>query len=270
LWNIAALYTHQAAQGNWTSKEGRIAVRNGYVLAARILRHIMDINKHSKEADLMPDFYEDALEMCHYMCLAQGQIPAYEALKLKLAEPNASSSTYTLLAKIAAGIADHADRALKASQGLSIKDEPSSKVWGGHLKVLSMLFHARAEFLQSQVERRENHYGNEIGRLGRAVKMAREGSEFMKSEGFVKSLDGPASLGNLSNNLQSLLVNTKQRRKVIVNENNTIYHEQVPDSEKMAKIQGKDMMEYDEKDINLPSEMMPESLARPMFANIIR
>ncbi len=128
----------------------------------------------------------------------------------------------------------------------------------------------RQEDVELQQLGRENHYGNEIGRLGRAVKMAREGSEFMKSEGFVKSLDGPASLGNLSNNLQSLLVNTKQRRKVIVNENNTIYHEQVPDSEKMAKIQGKDMMEYDEKDINLPSEMMPESLARPMFANILR
>ncbi len=270
LWNVAALHTHIAAQGDWMSKEGRVEVRNSYVLAARILRHLMDTNKHVKESDLIPDFYEDALKMCHSMCLAQGQIPAYEALKARLAEPDATSSTYNLLAKIAQGIANHADDALKFSQALAIKDEPFSKAWGGHLKVLSMLFHARAEFLQSQVERRESHYGNEIGRLTRALKMAREGQEFMKSDGFVKTLGGPSSLGKFPNNLQSLLVNCKQRRKVIVNENDTIYHEQVPDSEKMLKIEGRDMMEYNEKDFTLPIEFMPEGLSRPMFTNIDR
>ncbi len=268
LWNVAALYSHQAAQGNWTSKEGRIEVRNYYVFAARILRHIKDINKHAKQADLDPDLYEDALEMCHQMCLAQGQIPAYEALKTKLADPDVTTSTYTLLAKIAAGIADHADKALQASQDLSIKDEPSSRIWGGHLKVLSMLFQARAEFLQAQVERRENNYGKEIARLERCIRMAREGKEFMKLEGFVKITDGPNSLGKFPNSLQSLTVNAKQRWKVIVEENNSIYHDQVPDSEKMEKIQGRNMMEYDEKDTDLPAELLPQSLARPMFANI--
>lgn len=269
LWNIAALYTYQAAKGDWNSKEGRMAVRNSYHLAAKILRHVKDLNKGIAEADLMPDMYEETLDMCHYLCLAQGQMIAYEALKLKLAEANASSSTYTLLAKIAAGVANHADNALQASQELSIKNQKSSKVWGGHCKVLSMLFHARAEFLQSQVERKDNCYGNEIGRLSRAVNMAREGVEFTKSEGFVKNVgdNGPPSLGNCKTSLQSLLLNAKQRRKVIVDENDHIYHEQVPDSMSMKKIQGKDMMEYDEKDVELPPEFMPVGLARPMFVS---
>jgi len=126
---------------------------------------------------------------------------------------------------------------------------------------------ARAEFLQSQVERRENNYGNEIARLERAVKMSREGAEFMKSKGFVKLIDGPESLGKTPSCLQSLLVNAKQRRRVIVDENNSIYHEQVPDSNKMTKIQGKDMMEFNgEKDCELPVEFMPLGLQRPMFS----
>jgi len=267
LWNIAALYTYQAAKEDWNSKDGRMAVKNSYALAAKVLRHIKDLVKHAKEVDLMPDFYSESLDMCQHMCLAQGQITAYEALKMKLVELNATTSTYTLLSKIAAGVAMHADLSLQASQGLSIKNQKSSKVWGSHFKILSMLFHARAEFLQSQADRRNSHYGNEIGRLNRAVNMAREGLEFMKSEGFVKMVDGPASLGKIPSNLQSLLVSAKQRRKVIVDENDNIYHEHVPDSKQLENIQGKDMMEYDEKkDSELPAEFM--HLARPMFAAI--
>ena len=52
------------------------------------------------------------------------------------------------------------------------------------MKVMSMLFHARVEFLQSQVERQNNCYGDEIGRLEQAVKMVSKGLKFRKSEGF--------------------------------------------------------------------------------------
>ena len=271
LWNIAALYSYQASQEDWTSREGRMNVKKSYELAARLLRHIKDVNKgcDAKDVDLVPDLYDESLDMCHFLCLAQGQMTAYEALKVKLAEPNATTSTYTLLSKIAAGVANHADKALEASQGRSIQDRRSSKVWGSHLKVMSMLFHARAEFLQSQVERRNNCYGNEIGRLERAVKMAREGLEFMKSEGFVKMVDGPAMLGKVPSNLQSLLINAKQRRKIIVDENNRIYMDRVPDAKTMDKIQWKDMMEYGgEKDCELPPELMPVGLIRPMFSSV--
>lgn len=270
LWNIAALYTYEAAvKEDWATKDGRMNIKQKYALAARILRHIQDLTKSEKQADLMPDMYQDSLEMCHCMCLMQGQMAAYEALKVKLSEPSASTSTYTLLAKISSQVANHADKALEASQALSIKEKKSSKIWGGHFKVLSMLFRARAEFLQSQVERREHRYGYEIARLERTVKMAREGIEFMKAEGFVKVVDGPALLGKIPDNLQSLLVNAKQRRKNSVEENNAIYHEKVPDSSSLAKIEGMDMMEYNrDKDCELPSEFMPPGLKRPMFSSV--
>mmetsp|Transcript_6339 Transcript_6339/g.11963 ORF Transcript_6339/g.11963 Transcript_6339/m.11963 type:complete len:413 (+) Transcript_6339:149-1387(+) len=271
LWNIAALYTFEAGtMEDWGSKEGRMTIKQKYALAASILRHIRDLTKSEKEADLMPDLYQDSLEMCQRMCLMQGQMAAYEALKVKLSEPSATTSTYTLLAKISSQVANHADKALEASQGLSVKDKPSSKVWGSHFKVLSMLFRARAEFLQSQVERMEYRYGYEIARLERTVKMAREGIDFSKTEGFVKVVDGPSLLGKVPENLQSLLVNAKERRKKRVEENNSIYHEQVPVSNSMAKIEGMDMMEYNggTKDCDLPVEFMPPGLKRPMFASI--
>jgi len=142
LYNIAALYTYLAcSKEDWTSKDGRMNVKNHYVLAAKLLRHVQDLTKKEKEIDLMPDMYQDSLQMCLGVCLLQGQMAVYEALKVKLGEPSASSSTYTLLAKIAEGVAKHADMALVASQSLALRDGKSSKIWGGHLKVMSMLFH---------------------------------------------------------------------------------------------------------------------------------
>jgi len=146
LWNISAFKTYQAAKEDWTTKDGRMNVKNHYVLAARILRHVRDLVKNEKEVDLMPDIYKDSLEMCHCMCLMQGQMAVYEALKVKLAEPSASTSTYTLLAKIASGAAKHADMALESSQSLSLRDLKSSKIWGGHFKVMSMLYHGKLNF----------------------------------------------------------------------------------------------------------------------------
>jgi hypothetical protein len=73
----------------------------------------------------------------------QGQMAVYEVLKARLADPSASTSTYTLLAKIASGVANHADMALESSQSLSLRDLKSSKIWGGHFKVMSMLFHGK-------------------------------------------------------------------------------------------------------------------------------
>ncbi len=270
LWNIAALYTYKAMkEADWTTKDGRTTIHKSYSVAAHILRHIKHLLKNTKEPDRMPDLYDDTLDMCQHMCLAQGQITAYEALKMKLTDPNVTSSTYMLLAKVSAGVAEHANAALEASQGLSIKDRKSSKRWGCHMKIISMLYHARAEFLQSQVERRESNYGNEIARLERSIKMAREGQEFLKSEGFVKIPDGPSSLGKIPQNLKSLLTNAKQRKRVIEDENTRIYMDTVPDAKKLSKISGKDVMTYDSgKDSELPPEFMPCSLVRPMFANI--
>ncbi|GFH44056.1 hypothetical protein CTEN210_00530 [Chaetoceros tenuissimus] len=264
LWNIAALYSYQAAKEDWTSKEGRINAKTHYTLAAKIIRHIQDMLKSEKDPDLIPDMYTSCLTMCHEMLLMQGQIAAYEALKVKLAEPGATTSTFTLLTKISSGVALHADKALEASQDLQIKEYKSTDAWGGHFKVLSMLYKARAEFLQSQVERRENNVGLEIARLERTIQMAVDGKEFMKSVGFVKMTEGPDCLGKIDTNLQAIVVNAKQRFKILVNENNSIYHEKVPDSKKLPKIQPKDLMEFNEKDISLPVEFT--QLKRPLFS----
>jgi hypothetical protein len=269
LWNIAALMTYQAAsEQSWSTKESRTIVIQLYQTSARILRYIQyivkDLNIHEREWTL--DLCQDSLEMCQEICLVQGQICAYVALKEKI-HSQAPSSTFTLLSKIAAGVAMHADEGLLASQASSIKNTRGSIVLGGHLKLVSMLFHARSEFLVAQVEKQSGRYGIEIARLERTVNMAKEGIEFLRSKAFVQAgKEGPTMLGSLPSSIESLLSNAKSRLVQISEENSRVYFERVPVI--MEKIAAKDVMEYDVKDDSvLPVEFTPVGLERPMFVH---
>ena len=269
LWNIAALMTYQAAsEQTWSTKESRTNVIQLYQTAARILRYIQYIVKdlNIKEGEWTLDLSHDSLEMCQQICLVQGQICAYIALKEKI-HSQAPSSTFTLLSKIAAGVAMHADLGLLASQSLSIKNTRGSVVLGGHLKLVSILFQSRSEFLVAQVEKQSGKYGIEIARLERTVQMAKEGMEFLKSKTFVQAgKEGPSMLGSLPSSIESLLSNAKSRLIHISEENSRVYFEKVPDIAAMEKIIPKDVMEYEMKDNSeLPVELTPISLERPMF-----
>ncbi len=269
LWNIAALKSYTASSvHDWSSKEGLTLVKKDYQMSALIFKHIREVLEEAstKSNAITSDLTDASLDMCKYLCLAQGQVCLYEVLKQKL---NASSSTgaYTLIAQIAIGTADLYDKALKASQETIIKFNESSKIYGAHFKSLSMLFKARAEYLQSIVERKSGEHGVEITRLKRCQEMTREAIDFTKSNGkqSAKIVVGPSSLGKSAlDTLKSLRVTIKQRLNDVVKENATIYHEKIPDDAMLQKIEGKDMISASILG-GLPDEFL--SLVRPMFAS---
>jgi hypothetical protein len=278
LWNIAALLTYKASSVHgWDDKEGLTKVKKEYETAALIFKHIRDVlsKTKTKSNSITSDMTNASLDMCRFMCLAQGQVCLYEVLKQKL-DGSSSAATYTLIAQIAMGAADFYDLALKSSQDSVIKFNSSSKTYGAHFKSLSMLFKARAEYLQSVVERKSNEYGIEIARLTRTYEMVREAIDFTKSNGkqCLKLVVGPPSLGkNPLEVLKSLKETVKQRLSAVRRENQTIYHEKIPDDGMLEKIVGKDMMSTNicnstGETAPLPKEFMPESLTRPMFASV--
>lgn len=269
LWNIAALMTYQAAsEESWSTKESRSKVIHLYQVATKILIYIQYTIKDLdiKENDWSLDLCHDSLIMCQQICLAQGQICAYVALKEKL-HVNSTSATYTLLAKIAAGVASHADKGLVASQSQSIKNTLGGKVLGGHLKLLSILFRARSEFLVSQVEKKSGKYGNEIARLERTVNMAEEGMKFMRNLSFQSAgSEGPSLIGTLPFSIESLLSNAKSRLTQVIDENARVYFERIPSSKNMVDIDANYTMEIDNcSAYDLPIEFTPICLERPMF-----
>jgi uncharacterized protein YuzB (UPF0349 family) len=278
LWNIAALLTYRAASVHtWDTKEGLTLVKKDYEKAALIFKHIREILDKSgtKSNAITSDLTNASLDMCQYMCLAQGQVCLYEVLKQKL-DAKSTAGTYALIAQIATGAAELYDRALKSSQNSVIKFNDSSKIYGAHFKSLSMLFKARAEYLQSLVERSSGQYGIEIARLNRSYEMMCEAIDFTKSNGkqCLKMVVGPASLGKTSLDVMSALrVTVKQRLSAVKKENLTIYHEKIPDDSMLEKIVAKDMMssticDSSGETIQLPAEFMPDSLSRPMFASV--
>ena len=275
LWNIAALLTYKASTlHEWDTKENLSLVKKEYETSALIFSRIKDILKKAgtKSNGITSDLTDASLDMCQYLCLAQGQVCLYEVLKQKLTT-SASSATYTLIAQISMGTAEIYDRALTASQSTDIKFNESSKMYGAHCKSLSMLFKARAEYLQSMVERQFVQYGVEVARLRRCLEMVNDGIDFTKSNGKQSSkiVFGPASLGKSSLAvLKSLKETVKQRLNLVSKENDTIYHEKVPSDDNLPKVVGKDMITSNVNKssgdpVDLPVEYLPQSLARPMF-----
>lgn len=279
LWNIAALLSFKAAtMQDWSSKEGLSLVKKEYETAALIFCHIKEILEKTgtKSNAITSDLTNPSLNMCKYLCLAQGQICLYQVLKQKL-DTTSTPAAYTLIAQISSGIADFYDHALRSSQDLVIKHNDSSKIYGAHLKSLSMLFKARSEFLQSMVERKSAEHGNELARLYRCRDMIREAIDFTKSNGkqCAKVVVGPSSLGKSSLDvLRSLRETVKQRLIELTKSNDTIYHERVPTDNMLSKIIPKDMISCNITSIDtgrindLPKDFLPDSLLRPMFASI--
>jgi len=271
LWNIAALYTFRASQQDWSTINGRTIVHSSYLHSARILYYVrMELLADTKAPSLTSDLSPDCLSMVQSVCLAQGQLCAYIALKERLAKDPSSTSTLALLAKVAAGVAQHYDDTLSFSQDNLLKSELSktSKEYGKHCKSMSMLFRARAEYLTSRVNCLKAEYGLEIGRLGKAADMCKEGLAFIGGSDGAK-LHGPMMLGNIRSSIDSLLQAIVQRKDIVLLDNESIYHEQVPDSKSLENIKGQDVVKLkEEEQKELPIELMPESLERPFFASL--
>jgi len=272
LWNIAALYTYRASQQDWSTINGRTIVHSSYLHAARILNYVRtELLAETPAASLTSDLSPDCLSMVQSVCLAQGQLCAYIALKERLAKDPSSTSTLALLAKVAAGVAQHYDDTLSFSQDNLLKTELSktSKEYGKHCKSVSMLFRARAEYLTSRVNCLKAEYGVEIGRLGKAADMCKEGLVFIGGSSRGMKLHGPIMLGNVRNCIDSLLQAVEQRKNTVIPENASIYHEQVPDSKSLENIKGQNVVVLKEEEQKiLPIELMPECLERPFFASL--
>lgn len=266
LWNIAALHTCLARECDWSQKEGRTEAHRSYLLAARIFRHVLTLRQKidMKDTSVTPDLKAASVEMCQLICQAQGQMIAYEALKEKLPEVGKNDdSILNLLSKVSAGVSDFLDQALKYSQHLSIRDNPSSVKWGRHVKAQSMLFRARSEFLASQVDHVNSKFGLEIARLAKAEEMAKEGVKFAKGSGVMPGVKGSIEL---------LLKTIQTKLKTVTDENNTIYHERIPNTRALDQVKANDVMslgvEVDKGCDNgqdFPEEFRPENLSRPMF-----
>ena len=274
LWNIAALKSYTAASvHDWSSKEGLTLVKKDYEVAALIFSHIKKVLKtaNTKSNAITNDLTDASLDMCHYMCLAQGQVCLYEVLKQKLTVATSSAGAYTLIAQIAISAADFYDKALQSSQDTLIKFNESSQLYGAHFKSLSMLFKARAEYLQSMALRKNGEHGMEIARLKKCRDMTREAIDFTKSNGkqSLKIVVGPSSLGKTTlDMLKTLKITTKHRLSEVVKENASIYHEKMPEDGMVPKIDAKDMMSVAIAGGGLPEDFLPQNLTRPMFASV--
>ena len=267
LWNIAALESYCAAvHDDWKTKEGRASALKRYGVAAAILKHIRidliedaNIDDDVSSADLTPQ----CLHMCERLMLAQGQMACYEAAKVRCLTAN--PPMHQLLAKLAVGAADFYNQVLKASQDNEMLGHlpNTSRSYGAHAKVMSMLFQARSQYLESLSDRSKRSFGREIVRLGQVDTMCTEGHDFVC--GFKADITTEGNLGNIKQTFELLRRTALERKSIVEKDNYTIFHDDVAKIKELPIIQGQDMMW---KPVSLPNTLKPESLKRPFFANL--
>jgi hypothetical protein len=268
LWNIAALKAHQAAEGDWSTKEGLMEINKSYALIANIFIVIKELLKF--ENGLTSDLYETSLNMCQHISLAQRYLCAYEILKLEI-QKEPTRKKYQMWAEYAVKTAYHYDSALGYSQHQSLKSTlaktTSPNHYGGHCKSMSMLFKSRAEYIQCLQEKDDNKYGLVIARLRNVKEMLQEGSSFLNNAD-VHVLSGPVRLGGLSSGLNGLLSVVSSMLEKIEKDNASIYKEKItPHFSSAMDIYKPGEMDENES-FDLPPEFMPCSLARPMFDSL--
>eukprot|EP00560_Eucampia_antarctica_P006974 CAMPEP_0197829046 /NCGR_PEP_ID=MMETSP1437-20131217/5523_1 /TAXON_ID=49252 ORGANISM="Eucampia antarctica, Strain CCMP1452" /NCGR_SAMPLE_ID=MMETSP1437 /ASSEMBLY_ACC=CAM_ASM_001096 /LENGTH=344 /DNA_ID=CAMNT_0043430521 /DNA_START=224 /DNA_END=1258 /DNA_ORIENTATION=+ len=269
LWNIAALESYCAAvHEDWKTKDGRAGALRRYGIAAAILKHIRLnlIDDANGDDGCSPDLSPQCLHMCERLMLAQGQMACYEAAKIR--SLTANQPMHNLLAKLAVGVADFYNEVLKASQDNEMLGRLpiTSRSYGAHAKVMSMLYQSRSQYLESMADKSQRAFGYEIVRLSKVTSMCTEGLDFMGSSSFVETAaTTEGDVGNMKQSFDLLKRVANERKIAAEKDNREIYHDDILDLKHLPIIQGQDLMR---KPVPLPDTLKPQSLKRPFFANL--
>jgi len=269
LYNVAALQSYLAATEDLSTKDGRSNAMKLFGAAATTFRHLRTdlMDGPSKDTDPSADLSAPCLSMCEYINLAQGQMCAYEAAT------NRPTQLHGLLAKIAAAAADLYNTALEYSQDPIIKGRltNTSKAFGSHLKTVSILFRARAEWHQSRVCHADHAYPMELARLrfadtccDEALKYQAETVTLSSSTGAIRTTGGGVALAREIQHLKNIV---SARKVEAEKENKEIYLETIPDVKDLEKVVPASMM-APEKLPPLVEGLDPNSLQRPIFGSI--
>ena len=131
-----------------------------------------------------------------------------------------------------------------------------------------MRFRARAEYLTSLVHCLISEYGVEIGRIGKAEDMCKEGLTFIGGGSSGTKLHGPIMLGNVRSCTDSLLQAAVQRKSVLCQRMNPFTMSKYPMPKRLENTVGKNAVVLKEEEKELTIEFMPERLGRSFSASL--
>ncbi|XP_076437173.1 programmed cell death 6-interacting protein-like isoform X2 [Babylonia areolata] len=163
LFNIAALQSQIASIQNFENDEGLKSAVKYFQQASGILGHLKDIVLSHVQQEPTPDLNPDFLSSMAAIMLAQAQESIYRKATLdKMKE--------SMVAKLSYQCSELYADAMKLMQLGSIR-EFWPRDWLATVVMKQAAFHAMAEYYQSVVAQQGKHYGEEIARLQHATEL---------------------------------------------------------------------------------------------------
>ncbi|XP_003700623.2 tyrosine-protein phosphatase non-receptor type protein myopic isoform X1 [Megachile rotundata] len=255
LYNIGAMHTQLGARTERTSADGMKMACAHFQCAAWAFEHLKNSYPQPSGVDLAPEL----MTFMHQLCLAQAQECILEKSMLDNRKP-------TIVAKVARQIVDYFTLALSTleqggSEDGTISDTVGTKIyksWKRYVKFKRAYHQAVTHLYQGLAAEEQRKMGERVAFYNVALASLNEAQLIYTS--------AKGSMGASGSAEEEALTFTNDviegKRKAAKNENEFIYHEEVPEKETLPTVKGASLVKGISFSINDPEVSGPDIFAR--------
>lgn len=257
LYNIGALHVQLGASDSRVTADGMKLSCTHFQCAAWAFQHLKDTFPQPAGVDLAPD----VMQFMYHLSLAQAQ----ECILEKSMMDNRKA---TIIAKVAVQIVDYYNLAantldLISSDECSVSEILGAKIykkWKRYVK-FKIAYHSCVKLLY------QGQQAEEQQKMGERVAFYQAASE--KLEEAMKCSKGMDNIEAINESLTFTMDVVEGKKKAAKNENEFIYHEDMPDKDVLPDVKGASLVKGIPFNVNDPEVSGPDIFARlvPMKAH---
>ncbi|XP_026289340.1 tyrosine-protein phosphatase non-receptor type 23 isoform X1 [Frankliniella occidentalis] len=225
LYNIGALHTQLGMSDTRTTEDGMKMACTHFQCAAWAFQHLKDSYPPSSEADIAPDI----MQFAYHLCLAQAQ----ECILEKSMMDNRKAS---IIVKVAVQVVNYYSQAFNALKQSVSEEAVGTKVytsWRRLAKFKEIYYRCVIQLFQGMQAEEQQKMGERVAFYQLAHDTLEEAIKLSKN------LDkGEMNPKQVQESLSFTQDVVEGKRKAAKNENEFIYHEEVPDRDQLPKAMG--------------------------------
>nr|XP_034193397.1 tyrosine-protein phosphatase non-receptor type 23 isoform X1 [Osmia lignaria] len=260
LYNIGSMHTQLGARTERTSADGMKMACAHFQCAAWAFEHLKNSYPQPSGVDLAPEL----MTFMHQLCLAQAQECILEKSMLDNRKP-------TIVAKVARQIVDYFTLALSTleqggSEDGTISDTVGTKIyksWKRYVKFKKAYHLAVTHLYQGLAAEEQRKMGERVAFYNVALASLNEAQLIYTSAKGSIGITGSAEEKTI---VEEALTFTNDviegKRKAAKNENEFIYHEEIPEKETLPTVKGASLVKGISFSINDPEVSGPDIFAR--------
>lgn len=225
LYNIGALHTQLGMSDTRTTEDGMKMACTHFQCAAWAFQHLKDTYPPSTEADIAPDI----MQFAYHLCLAQAQ----ECILEKSMMDNRKAS---IIVKVAVQVVNYYSQAFNALKQSVSEEAVGTKVYTGWrrlAKFKEIYYRCVIQLFQGMQAEEQQKMGERVALYQLAHDTLEEAIKLSKN--LDKNEMNPKQVQEALSFTQDVV---EGKRKAAKNENEYIYHEEVPDRDQLPKAIG--------------------------------